>query len=146
MPEFKMPFIRANMQNVFYAMIIVALLAGCGTPGKNLPVTEVTAKMGIDRFQEISVEVESFYFKPNRLKVIVNVPVRITLKSGASIIPHNFSIHAPEAGIDIDQNIGHGKTEIVEFTPTKTGEYSFFCAKDGHAHKGMVGTLVVLSQ
>jgi len=137
---------RVNMQNAFYAMIIIALLGGCGTPGKNLPVTEVTAELGAGRFQEVAIDVESFYFKPNRIKVIVNIPVRITLKSGALIIPHNFSLHAPEAGIDIDQNIGHGQTAIVEFIPAKTGQYSFFCAKDGHAHKGMTGTLVVLPQ
>ncbi len=126
--------------------LIVSLYLGCGTPGKNLPVTEVTAKLGIDNFQEVSVDVESFYFKPNRIQVMANVPVRLTLKSGTLIIPHNFSLHAPEAGIDVNQNIGHGKTAIVEFTPTKTGEYSFYCAKDGHMHKGMTGTLVVLPQ
>jgi plastocyanin domain-containing protein len=92
------------------------------------------------------VEVESFFFKPSRIEVVANVPVRMTLKSGAFIIPHNFSLHAPGAGIEIDENIGHGKTAVVEFTPTKTGEYPFFCGKDSHAEKGMTGILVVLEK
>jgi len=124
----------------------LAFLAGCGTPGKNLPVTEATATIGPDRIQEINVEVASFYFKPSRIQVVVNMPVRLILKSSTFIIPHNFSLHAPEAGVDIDQNVGSGKKVMVEFTPTKTGEYSFFCDKDGHATKGMAGTLVVVEQ
>lgn len=119
------------------------ILAGCGTPGKDLPVSEATAKIGSDNVQEVNIEVASFYFKPSRIQVAANVPVRLILKSSTFIIPHNFSLHAPEAGIDINKNVGHGKKVIVEFTPTKPGEYKFFCGKDGHAKKGMTGTLVV---
>jgi uncharacterized cupredoxin-like copper-binding protein len=129
-----------------FILIIISLAAGCGTPGKNMPVTEGTAVMGADRVQLLNVQVESFYFKPSRIQVVVNQPVRLILKSGALIIPHNITLHAPEAGIDINRGIGPGKTVAIEFTPTKTGEYSFFCGKDGHAKKGMGGTLVVVPQ
>ena len=129
-----------------YALLAIALATGCGTPGKNLPVSEATAVAGADHVQEAVVKVASFYFKPNRIQVVVNLPVRLILKSGTFIIPHNFSLHAPEAGIDINQNIGHGKKVVVEFTPTKTGEYPFYCSKDGHSGKGMSGVLVVLPQ
>ena len=126
---------------------VTALVLACGTTaGKNLPVTEGTASIGESNIQEISVQVESFFFKPSRIQVVAGIPVRMTLKSGAFIIPHNFSIHAPDAGIDINQNIGHGKTVVVEFTPTKPGEYPFYCAKDSHAEKGMTGTLVVVAE
>ena len=129
-----------------FVLVIITLAAGCGTPGKNIQVTEGTAVMGADRIQVLNVQVESFYYKPSRIQVAVNQPVRLILKSGAFIIPHNFTLHAPEAGIDINRGIGPGKTVAIEFTPTKTGEYSFFCGKDGHAKKGMGGTLVVVSQ
>ena len=69
--------------------------------------------------------------------------MKLTLKSDATIIPHNFTLNAPDAGINIDQNVSHGKAVVVEFTPTKAGEYPFFCGKDSHAEKGMTGTLVV---
>jgi len=128
------------------ALCGMAFLLGCTTAGKNLPVSTGAAVMKPGEIQEATLQVESFFFKPSRLEVVVNVPVRLTLKSGAFIIPHNFSLHAPEAGIDISQNIGHGKTLTLEFTPTKLGEYPFYCAKDSHAKKGMTGTLVVKPQ
>ncbi len=124
------------------SIAVLALAAGCTTSGKNLPVTESRAALA-DNVQVDTIAVESFFFKPSRVEVAVNVPVRLVLKSGAFIIPHNFSLHAPEAGIDIDQDLGHGKGATVEFTPTKAGEYQFYCDKDSHANKGMTGTLVV---
>ena len=131
---------------ICFAMVwltTMIITAGCGTPGKDLPVSESTATIGSDNVQEVNIEVASFYFKPNRIQVAANVPVRLILKSSTFIIPHNFSLHAPEAGIDFNKNVGHGKKVVVEFTPTKPGEYQFFCGKDSHAKKGMTGTLVV---
>ena len=119
------------------------IIAGCGTPGKDLPVTTVSAVVGPDSVQVVNVQVKSFYFKPSRIEVMAHKPVRLILTKSSLIVPHNFSLHAPEAGIDVNKNVGHGKKVIVEFTPTKPGEYQFFCGKDGHAKKGMTGTLVV---
>jgi plastocyanin domain-containing protein len=128
-------------------IIFAGLLSfiGCGTPGKNMPVTMGTAIVGADQVQELKVEVHDYYFKPSQINVLVNVPVRLIFKNGTLIVPHNFSIHAPEAGIDIDKDVGAGRTVAVEFTPTKVGEYTFFCDKDHHKNKGMTGTLVVKS-
>jgi plastocyanin domain-containing protein len=120
--------------------------ASCTTSGTKLPMSEETAVIGSDNIQNIELRVESFFFKPNRIVVYVDIPVRLTLKSGAFIIPHNFTLYAPEAGIEINQNVGHGKKVVVTFTPTKVGEYSFYCGKDSHAGKGMTGTLVVKSR
>jgi plastocyanin domain-containing protein len=122
---------------------VISLLSACTTSGAKLPVSEGTASIGNDNTQSIDLRVESFFFKPGRIVVYADLPVRLTLKSGAFIIPHNFTLYAPEAGIDINQNIGHGKTVVVTFTPTKPGEYPFSCGKDHHAQKGMTGTLVV---
>ncbi len=126
-----------------WALMTAALLVSCGTPGKNLPISETTAQITAEHLQEVTVQVESFYFKPNKINVMVNMPVRLVLKSDTHLIPHNFTLHAPEAGIDISQDVGHGATKVVEFTPTKPGEYSFFCDKGSHAKKGMTGVLVV---
>jgi plastocyanin len=128
------------------AFLVALLMAGCGTPGKNVPVTEATATIGSDQVQEVAVQVDSYYFKPSRINVIVNTPVRLVLTNKALIIPHNFSIKADDAGMKIDKDIGAGRTVVVEFTPTKTGEYEFFCDKDGHHKKGMQGMLVVKAQ
>jgi len=132
----------------FKTLVLIAaiIFLGCTTSGKNLPASAGRATIGTGNIQEITVQVESFFFKPSRVEVFVNIPVRLTLKSGAFIIPHNFSLHAPEAGIDFDIDIGHGDTKVIEFTPTRTGEYPFHCDKGSHAEKGMTGTLVVIPQ
>jgi plastocyanin domain-containing protein len=129
-----------------FALLTSLLTTGCGTPGKNMPVTEATSVIGADQVQEVRVEVNSFYFKPSRIIVAVNRPVRLIFSSKTLIIPHNFSIQAADAGMNIDKDIGAGKTVAVEFTPTKTGEYEFYCDKDGHHKKGMQGILVVREQ
>ena len=126
-----------------FALLTALLTTGCGTPGKNLPVTEATALIGADRVQEVRVEVNSFYFKPSRIIVTVDTPVRLIFSSKTLLIPHNFSIQAADAGMNIDKDVGAGKTVTVEFTPTKSGEYEFYCDKDGHHKKGMQGILVV---
>jgi plastocyanin domain-containing protein len=133
---------KPNTSAIFFILAILAF-SQCGTPGKNMPVTEGIAVIGNDRMQEINIAVENFYFIPSRITVVVNVPVRLIMQNHSHIVPHNISLHAPDAGLDIDQNIGLGKKVIVEFTPTKIGEYPFFCDKDGHAKKGMQGTLIV---
>ena len=124
-------------------LLLAATILSCTTSGTKLPISEATASMGGDNIQSIDLHVESFFFKPNRIMVTAGIPVRLTLISGAFIIPHNFTLYAPEAGIDINQDVGHGKTVVVTFTPTKPGEYPFSCGKDHHASKGMTGTLMV---
>ena len=98
--------------------------------------------------QSFDIVVDSYSFEPNEITVKVNKPVELRLRSVTSIIPHNFSINYPDAGLIIDEDIGSGKDVIVTFTPTKTGEYEFYCGKKSifanHKKKGMVGTLFVV--
>ena len=97
--------------------------------------------------QSFDVVVDSYSFEPNEITVKVNEPVELRLRSVTSIIPHNFSINYPDAGMVIDEDIGSGKDVTVTFTPTKAGEYEFYCSKKSifanHKKKGMVGKLVV---
>jgi uncharacterized cupredoxin-like copper-binding protein len=127
--------------------VLVALcggvIAGCSS-GLNRPVREVTANLGTDRIQHVTVTAHSFYFDPNRLVVQRDVPVDLTIRNAAFFVPHDFSCDAKEAGIEIDARIGmFHKSKHVRFTPTRAGEYPFHCDVDGHAKKGMMGTLVV---
>ncbi len=118
-----------------------ALAAGCSS-GVGRPVVEVVAE-GVGDVQRVRVEAHSFYFEPNRIVVRAGVPVELTLKNNSLVVPHNFTLRAPEAGIDIDRNLGFKGGAILLFTPTKPGEYEFVCGKGSHMAKGMTGTLVV---
>ncbi len=64
------------------------------------------------------------------------------LHNCSHIVPHNLTI--AEQGINVSASKwGWGSTK-VDFTPPTPGEFEFFCHKDSHAKKGMVGTLVVI--
>jgi plastocyanin len=122
----------------------LAALTGCAS-GLNRPVREVTATTGPDRVQRVRVTAHSFWFDPARIVVKRGVPVELTVHNGAWLVPHDFSCRAPEAGIEADASLGmfHG-TKRVRFTPTRDGEYRFFCDVDHHSRKGMVGKIVVV--
>lgn len=125
-----------------------ALLAalGCGTSGAKIGVREATARTDADGVQKVDVNVHSFYFDPNRITVEAGKPVELTLHFKPLFTPHNMTCDARDAGIDIDRSVGiisFSHTKRVRFTPTKPGEYDFYCGVDSHMKKGMTGTIVV---
>jgi heme/copper-type cytochrome/quinol oxidase subunit 2 len=107
----------------------------------------IEAKLSEDGVQRVDIIVDSYSFEPNQIIVVVNKPVEITLKSVTTVVPHNFTINYPEAGLNIDQDISPGEEVKVTFTPTKTGTFEFYCDKKGlfgsHQKKGMKGTLEI---
>lgn len=123
---------------------LAALAAGCSS-GNGRPVQEVKVVPDpSDGVQRITVVAHSFWFEPNRIVVKANQPVEIKVKNGGPFVPHNLTCEAPDAGIEVDEGLGmFWDKETAKFTPTKPGEYEFFCHKDGHAKKGMKGTIVV---
>lgn len=120
--------------------------AGCGTSGAKIGVREATARMDADGVQKVDIAVHSFYFDPNRITVEAGKPVDLTLHFKPLFTPHNMTCDASEAGIQIDRSVGiisFNHTKHVRFTPTKAGEYDFYCGVDSHMKKGMTGTIVV---
>lgn len=119
------------------------VMAGCSS-GLDRPVKEVTATTGPDNVQHVTITTHSYYFEPNRIVVRKGVPVELTVKNKATFVPHDFSCEAEVAGIEVDVPVGMFRaSKQVRFTPTTTGEFDFYCDVDGHAKKGMKGTLVV---
>lgn len=126
--------------------LFLSLGNGCGTAGSKLPVSEMTARSNSGGVQEVDVDVHSFYFKPNRIIVESGKPVELTFHFKSFFVPHNFTCMNGDAGITVSRGAGFmsfHRTKHATFTPTKPGEYEFFCHVDGHAKKGMKGTLVV---
>ena len=126
------------------AAVAALVMAGCSS-GLKHPVHEVTAVTD-GGVQKITVTTHSFWFDPNRIVVRQGVPVELTIRNAAFLVPHDLSCDAQPAGIAIDEPVGmfHGH-KVVRFTPTQPGEYPFFCDVDGHSKKGMKGTLVVVA-
>ena len=121
-------------------LIAAAALAGCSS-GLKRPVVMAQAEPDAQGVQRVVVEMHSFYFKPNRIQVHAGHPVDLVLQNKARFVPHNFTIAEPPIQVSAGSWLGSAH---VRFTPTKPGEYKFFCHVDSHAKKGMTGTLVVI--
>jgi len=108
---------------------------------------EFVAKIDPDGVQRVEVVGGSYFFNPNHIVVKVNVPVEMKVTMESGIIPHDIVLKAPEAGMDLEADL-RDEPQVLRFTPTKTGEYTFYCDKKllffkSHKDKGMHGTLEV---
>jgi plastocyanin len=142
------PRVRHPWRPALVAIALVVALAGCGKSGTEIGVREATAHADANGVQRIDVNVHSFYFDPNRITVEEGVPVELVLHFKPLMTPHNLTCDHADAGINIDKSISFisfDHTKHVKFTPTKAGEYEFFCGVDSHMKKGMTGTIVVRS-
>lgn len=108
----------------------------------------VIVPLSADGVQRMEVTLDSYSFTPNHLIVKENIPVELTLKSVTWLVPHNFVLKSPEAGLGIEQEVPPGGTATIRFTPVRSGEFKFVCAKKllffpSHEDLGMVGTLEI---
>jgi len=98
--------------------------------------------------QLVEIAGGGYFFDPNRIIVRVNVPVELKVRKEAGIVPHDITIDAPDAGVQIKESLGTDPKSI-KLTFTKTGEYAFFCGKKppfvkSHRERGMEGTFQVV--
>lgn len=97
------------------------------------PGAEVAADV-----QVISIEGDSFYFKPNEIRVKKGQKVRIEMKSVSMM--HDFVIDELNVKMPVTKS---GDTGVVEFTADTAGTFEFYCSVGEHRSKGQVGTLIV---
>lgn len=86
----------------------------------------------------ISIEAGAYYYKPNILKL--KKGEKVTLKFKAVDMMHNFNID--ELGLKIPLTKS-GNEVSVDFTPTKSGEFEYYCSVGQHRQLGQVGKLIV---
>lgn len=133
------------MRNLLVLSFILVLAACAGTPP---PETARTASPIPDRegVQRVKVVARSYYFNPSHITVRAGQPVELQLSREPGLVPHDFTLVAPEAGIDIRVALSTA-AQTVRFTPTKPGRYSFFCSQrflgQSHRERGMTGVLEV---
>jgi plastocyanin len=112
------------------------------------PAAPVTAEAGADGVQRATIVLDSYSYSPGHLIVQAGKPVELTLTSVTTIVPHNFILKEPAAGLEIEKDISAGKTDKVTFTPAQTGTFTFYCDRrlwpmPSHRDKGMEGKLEV---
>ncbi|HTR84866.1 MAG TPA: cupredoxin domain-containing protein, partial [Reyranella sp.] len=87
---------------------------------------------------EVEIMAQKFNFTPETVKAKVGVPITFVLTSIDRI--HGFKM--PEFGVRMD--IIPDQEQRVTITPTKAGQFAFFCdVFCGDGHEDMGGTLIV---
>ena len=130
-------------------LIIVLIVAGTGLArGADEKRKVVTANIDDDGIQRVEVTGGGYFFDPDHIIVKVNVPVELTFKKTPGITPHNIIISVPDAGIDINEDMGKD-SRTIRFIPLKTGKYAMYCDKrflffKSHRERGMEGILEVV--
>ncbi|MCH7828479.1 cupredoxin domain-containing protein [Patescibacteria group bacterium] len=84
----------------------------------------------------VSMSARSFAFSPETLKARVGESIVLEVQATGQ---HTFTID--ELGVNV--SLPHGKTTRVEFTPSQTGTFTYYCAVPGHRNAGQIGTLTV---
>ena len=134
-----------KLAEIFIGVVLLGLLRAA--PAFAAEPESVVVPVSQDNVQRLEILVDSYSFTPDRFIVKQNIPVELILKSVTWIVPHNFVLESPEAGISIKGDVGPGETTVVRFTPTRVGEFRFTCTKGflffSHEALGMVGTLIV---
>jgi uncharacterized cupredoxin-like copper-binding protein len=104
--------------------------------------------------QTVTVATTGMAFDSNELKVIKGKPMKLVLQNKDTVehdwtittIPHSAKKgggHAHGVKADVHVHTAVGKTESIQFTPTKDGTYTFYCTVAGHRDAGMEGKLIV---
>ena len=132
-----------------FLFIGCAFLAGPAR-GEEKPRAEKIFKAAVDSdgVQRVDILGGGYFFTPNHIIVKVDVPVELKVRKESGIVPHNIVIKAPETGINVDESLDTDP-KIIRFTPTKIGNYTFYCDKkllffESHREKGMEGVLEVI--
>ncbi len=128
-----------------FIVLILSLFAVSDTGAEEDAFKAIVDSDGVQRAEVLAGE---YFFKPNHIVVKKNVPVELNVRKEPTIVPHDFVIKAPEAGIDILEPLSK-EPKSIKFTPKKTGKYPFYCDKKlifskSHREKGMEGVLEVV--
>lgn len=105
------------------------------------------ANIDADGIQRVEILAGAYFFDPDHIVVKVDTPLELKVRKEPGIVPHNFIIKEPEAGLDISESLST-EPKVIRVTPKKTGKYPFYCDKkflffESHRKKGMEGVLEV---
>ena len=140
-----------NRLPMMTAATLCVVLAAAPLPAEEAPPAApepAVAEMGSDGVQRATIILDSYSYAPNHLIVQAGKPVELTLTSVTTLVPHNFILKGPPTGLNVEKDVGAGKTEKVSFTPAQPGTVIFYCDRrlwpmPSHREKGMEGKLEV---
>jgi cytochrome c oxidase subunit 2 len=125
---FTAPFVLSAAHSSVIARQPVEAIATASVKAGGTPVAE----------QVIHITARNFEFTPGTITVKKGVPVVLELTSADR--KHGFSLRA----FGVRADIKPGAVSRVQFTPDRTGRFTFLCdVFCGEGHEDMSGTLVV---
>jgi glucose/arabinose dehydrogenase/plastocyanin len=89
--------------------------------------------------KEVVVKLSDFRFDPDHITIPANTDVHFVFENHGEA-PHNFSLKAKGADVDVDVEAGGTADTIINLP---AGTYKFICNVPGHKQLGMNGNLVV---
>jgi cytochrome c oxidase subunit II len=114
--------------------VLIALMSTGSERSAAAPVTQS------DQPRVVNVSAERFSFTPSEIRLKVNEPIEIRLKSEDT--DHGFRILDTDVDVRIPKR-GKGAA-TVRFRPTREGRYTFECSHIcGAGHGFMRGTFIV---
>lgn len=142
-------FLRFSKSLFLFALISHCLVFQGVASAEDQPERKsVEAVLGADGIQRATILLDSYSYTPSHIVVQSGKPVEFKLISNTLLTPHNFVLKDAGLGVDIDETVWGGGTEVVRFTPSQPGRYTFYCDKKlpffpSHREEGMEGTLEV---
>lgn len=105
------------------------------------PASESASPQATDSavMTEIKVSASEFAFSPETLSVKKGEKVKITFQNNGKY-PHDLKID--ELGVTTKVTSA-GQTDTVEFTASKSGNFTMYCSVGNHREQGMEGTVTV---
>jgi plastocyanin len=85
---------------------------------------------------EVAMESGMFFFAPDAIRAKVGQKVIVHVSARGV---HDFVIDE----LGVRAATPDGQTTRIEFTPTRAGEFEFYCSVGSHRQRGQVGTIVV---
>jgi plastocyanin len=128
-------------------ILLLALALAASAPLAHADDAAYHARVGADGVQRATIVGGSYFFRPSHVIVRAHVPVELTVSAEAGLIPHNFVIDSPEAGIVVRTELSRSPATL-RFTPTRAGRYAYYCTHrllffKSHRERGMEGVLEV---
>ena len=131
-PTRRLPVLAPVLSGILLAGLLLNLpVLPAATPSRSVPVS-----------------IGDYRFSPDTITVPAGATIQLQLTNTDSLTPHNFTLQAATAGLDVDIDISAGSTETVDITPLAPGTYAFYCSKKlpfmkSHRDRGMEGVLIV---
>jgi len=130
------------------ALFASLTLAGMASFAATAPQDTVRATVNAQGVQVVDVKGGGYFFQPRHIVVKANVPLELRVRKEPGMVPHNIVIDAPEAAVQVREEIGE-QPRTIRLTFSKPGKYTFYCSKKllflaSHKDRGMAGTIEVV--